>query len=264
MDMNTFAMSTEKGFLSNVVNNNVLPCRIYASSVATFYGATAVKLIDTSEKEITVEKAGPTDKIFGFITFNSKKNKYIAGDRVNVAFTNSVMNMEVGASVLAGAELEQVATGDKVITNAGTNTKVGIALRKATADGDIIPVLIKTAGVSQNIASGDLPAISFLDLSDTPSAYTSEGDSPLKVNTGETALEFDIPTMAFTDLSDTPATLTGALAGLRVNAGETALELGLPAIAFTDLTDTPSTYDGSASDTVKVNGTNDGLIFVTV
>lgn len=193
MDMNTFGMSTEKGFLSNVVNNNVLPCRIYASSVATLYGATAVKVVDTSEKELIVDKAGPTDKIFGFLTFNSKINKYIAGDRANVAFENSVMNMEAGAAILAGAELEQVATGDKVITNAGTNTKVAIALRKATTDGDIIPVLIKAGGITQNIALADLPAI-----------------------------------------------------------------------AFTDLSDTPATYNGSANDTVKVNGTNDGLVFVTV
>ncbi len=52
--------------------------------------------------------------------------------------------MEAGAAISAGSNVEIVASVDKVITSAGTNTVIGIAMNKAIADGDLIEVKIKT------------------------------------------------------------------------------------------------------------------------
>lgn len=70
----------------------------------------------------------------------------------------------------------------------------------------------------------------------------------------------------FLGLSDTPGSYTGeALKAVRVNAGETALEFAVAAAGnFLGLTDTPSAYTGQASKTVKVNAGETGLEFVTV
>lgn len=70
----------------------------------------------------------------------------------------------------------------------------------------------------------------------------------------------------FTDLGDVPAAYTGAaLQFVRVNAGETALEFaagGGGATDFTDLGDVPATYTGAAGRIVAVNATEDGLEFI--
>lgn len=70
----------------------------------------------------------------------------------------------------------------------------------------------------------------FTSLTDTPGSYTGQGGQYVRVNTGETALEFVNPpsgggASTFTDLTDTPGSLSGEAGKyVRVNAGGTALE----------------------------------------
>jgi hypothetical protein len=67
----------------------------------------------------------------------------------------------------------------------------------------------------------------FLTLTDTPSSYSGMGGRTVKVNVGETALEFvDVTTPAdFTDLGDVPSSYSGQGGKVvKVNVGETALE----------------------------------------
>lgn len=123
--------------------------QIDPASVATFGPASAVKFVDGTTPLPRVEKAAATDKIVGFIVYSTIKNVPVAGDIVNVAFTDSEIVMEAGAAIVRGAQLEIVATGDKVITSAGTNKIIGIALDKAAADGDLIRVRILAPLVAQ-------------------------------------------------------------------------------------------------------------------
>jgi hypothetical protein len=143
---NQFEPSNYKGVMATGVNFNKISCQVYASSSSTLYGGTAVKLVDATASSyvIVVDKAAATDTIFGYIITDLKKNTKTAGDMVDVAIVGGkgIMRMEAGAAIAQGATLEIVASGDKVITNGGTNTNAGLALKKATASGDIIDVLI--------------------------------------------------------------------------------------------------------------------------
>jgi hypothetical protein len=157
--------------------------------------------------------------------------------------------------------------------------------------GKVVKVDVAEAGLT----FGDPPASTFLDLTDTPGAYTP--DKLLKVNAGGTAIEFgDPPAGTFIDHPDTPASYVGS-AGYRVkvngtpdaltfvadtflnlsdtpgvyaanqwvkvNAGGTALEfVSSPAISFVGLTDTPASYVGAAGAFVAVNASADGLAFI--
>ena len=142
-------------------------------------------------------------------------------------------------------------------------------------------------------SSGGAPPSEFKVLTDTPAAYTGEALKLVRVNAGETAVEFhalvwgdvggtlanqtdlqsaldakiaDITGENFTDLSDTPANYSGSGGyTVKVNGGGTALEFvneSAAATVFTDLTDTPANYTGHAGKFVKVNATPDGLEFV--
>jgi hypothetical protein len=93
----------------------------------------------------------------------------------------------------------------------------------------------------------------FLDLTDTPGSFSA--DKWLKVNAGGTAIEWtDAPATTFPEFTDTPANYTGAgTKSVRVNSGETALEF--VDSDFLSLTDTPASYTGHGFITTNAGGT---------
>ncbi|MCB9178982.1 MAG: hypothetical protein H6590_06130 [Flavobacteriales bacterium] len=109
----------------------------------------------------------------------------------------------------------------------------------------------------------------FRQLTDTPSTFSGQALKSLRVNAGQTALEFYTPptvVSTFTGLSDTPGSLGTAGQLVRVNAGGTALEFVDPAAGgvadFTDLGDVPSSYSGTTGQMLVSNGA--GLEFANV
>jgi hypothetical protein len=115
-------------------------------------------------------------------------------------------------------------------------------------------------------------ASTFLQLSDTPAAYTGFGNALVAVNSGATALEFQtvasvLQRGTFLQLSDTPNTYSGqATRFVAVNSTGTALEFvvgggGGGATTFLQLTDTPDAYAGHIHKSVRVNGPATGLEF---
>ncbi len=144
---NQFSQTPEKGQLDLAINWNVFDARIDPNSVADFTNANgfAIKIVDSSSKQITVDLAtAASDDIFGFIPFEIKTNTYVAGDLVRVGINLTVILMEASAAIVKGALVEILPTGNRVVTQT-SGTIVGRALEKATADGDLIKVLIKTS-----------------------------------------------------------------------------------------------------------------------
>lgn len=68
-----------------------------------------------------------------------------SGEAVNVAFSG-VTKVVAGAAVAAGARVMSSAAG-KAVTATSTNNFRGVALEAATADGDIITMLLAPTGV---------------------------------------------------------------------------------------------------------------------
>jgi hypothetical protein len=90
-----------------------------------------------------------------------------------------------------------------------------------TEDTDLLYI---SDGSSWNLVGG---GGTFLLLTDTPSSYSGEGGKFVKVNVGETALEFVSHTLVttFLGLSDTPSSYSGSGGYVvKVNSGATALE----------------------------------------
>lgn len=142
---NQFAQTTEKGLLSEAINHNIFNVRIDPASVATLNGGAPIKIVDVAGEQIIVDLAtAAADDIFGFLPIGIKKNEFVAGDLYEVAINMSVMYMEASAAIARGADLEILPAGVKVVTQSA-GTSIGRALDKATADGDLIRVLIKTS-----------------------------------------------------------------------------------------------------------------------
>ncbi len=106
----------------------------------------------------------------------------------------------------------------------------------------------------------------FTALTDTPASYSGHTLKTLRVNAGETGIEFAAPaTGDFLGLTDTPGSYSGeTLKLVRVNAGETALEFTVAAAGdYVGLTDTPSSFSGEALKIPRVNSGETALEFVT-
>jgi len=143
--VNQFEQSPEKGMLSEAINYNQFNVKIDPASIATLIGGAPVKIVDVAGNQIIVDLADDaSDDVFGFLPLGIRKNSFVAGDLYQVAINLSVMFMEASAAIARGADLEIVPTGVKVVTKT-TGTSIGRALDKATADGDLIRVLIKTS-----------------------------------------------------------------------------------------------------------------------
>lgn len=149
MDSNTFQQVAVKGQLTLAQNFNTFSCVVDASEATPLVAGQAVKIKDIAGDVITVTAAAATDKIFGFIPHNVKKESYEANEMVKIASRDCVMVMEAGAAIASGASLEIVAVGQKVITSAGINKIIGEAFQKASADGDLIKVWISAPLVAQ-------------------------------------------------------------------------------------------------------------------
>ena len=145
--LNQFKPTSEKGMLDLAVNWNLFDCRIDPASVADLsdLNGAAFKAVGVAGKSIMVDLVADTTDadIFGFVPYEVKKNSYAAGDFIRVAASYGVMKMEASAAIARFADLEVVVAGKKVATQA-TGTVIGKALDIATADGDLIRVLIKT------------------------------------------------------------------------------------------------------------------------
>lgn len=97
----------------------------------------------------------------------------------------------------------------------------------------------------------------FLNLVDTPAAYTGAALQSVRVNVGETGLEFFTPASpSFLTLTDTPASYAGQ-AGLfvRVNVGETGLEFTAGGGGGASAPDTQVLYGAGGGTTTSSSST---------
>jgi hypothetical protein len=178
---------------------------------------------------------------------------------------------------LADATIGWNATADALVNNPASVNIVAVDA-SATADyigaaaGDgvlrVDSSMLYTDGgdfVTIGVDYTAIPASDFVDLNDTPASYAGQAMLGLRVNAGETGLEFvSLSTGAtFLAQTDTPVSYVGAaLQNVRVNAGETGLEfVAAGGSDFISLTDTPANYVGSANFILRVNGTPDAIEF---
>lgn len=112
--------------------------------------------------------------------FANSTDTYDATEECSVLL-GGIVKLEASAAISKGAKIKAAANG-KAVTAGSTDISYAIALEAASTDGDYINVLW-TGGVNPLVGTD----ISFLDLSDTPSAYTA--DYYVTVNATGDALE---------------------------------------------------------------------------
>jgi hypothetical protein len=144
-NLNAINQSSNKGEIKGVPNPNTVSCMILSTSTNSLVAASPVKLVVATGNELIVDLAGNTDSVFGFIIYGPKRNKWKKSDRVEVALSGSVMEMESGGAFNRGQILEFLPAGTQVIAWGGSNAHIGRALDTATGPNQLVRVLISTS-----------------------------------------------------------------------------------------------------------------------
>lgn len=148
LNQNQFQQSPVQGQLDLLVSSSTIACQIDSSSAGNLVPGQAMKMVDSAGGvPKIVEAAADTDDIFCFLNFNQKDQDFDAYDAVEVSyFKSNVMYMTASAAIARNAEVMVVIASKKVATATSGKRIVGRALDKASADGDLIRVLINLPG----------------------------------------------------------------------------------------------------------------------
>ena len=140
--LNLFTYNDVKGRVVSGDKGLGLPAKLYGTINAGDF--VKIKAVAGSKVLVVEAAAADTDNILGVIPYESaKKNAYVDGDMVTVMADLTKIVCTASAAISAGATVMPVITGMKVATQTTGKTGIGIALQPATADGDLVEVLIK-------------------------------------------------------------------------------------------------------------------------
>jgi hypothetical protein len=147
-NQNQFAQTAEQGQLDLRFNPNTISVEIDSSSAGGLVAGQAVKIVDSlGGVPKVVECADDSDDVFGFINYNIKNAVFDASMKAEISFyRGNVMYMTASAAIARNAKVMIVVASKKVATATTGNMIVGRALDKASADGELIRVLIDLPG----------------------------------------------------------------------------------------------------------------------
>lgn len=140
MALNQFRITDGKGVV--VTPKNSRDCKAAEALTA----GDVVKIKDVASAITVVEKVtAATDAVFGVVAYDAaEKNEHKAGEIVNVVYDYSIIKLEAGADLAAGAEVMVSVEDMKIVTATEGNVAFGQACIKATA-GDLVPVMLHRA-----------------------------------------------------------------------------------------------------------------------
>ena len=144
-NINQFQQAPSKGDKDlGILSDNVISVQLASGSAELFPGDAVVAVDSSSKLPQVTGVTAVTDQTLGFIARNNKDNNYVAGDRLEIAISGTVLYLEAGGAIGRFAEVEVNADGTKVVAAAGTNPAIGTAFDKAAADGDLVRVIVQT------------------------------------------------------------------------------------------------------------------------
>lgn len=151
MNLNQFGISNVVGSIDLQTNGNpaVFTCKLSPSYAGTaVVPGEGVQLVDLGGSDIAginpiVDVRTIAQPVFGVVLSNTKKNKSVAGDIIQVAGTGAVVWLNAGAAIPRGSSVELVVGTPGNVIVKDTGTTLGICLDKASAANDLVRILIK-------------------------------------------------------------------------------------------------------------------------
>jgi len=149
LNINQFALQAIQGMVDLKVGpSNLIAVDIDSSSAGGLVPGQAVKIVNVAGGiPNVVECALNSDDVFGFIVYDIKNQTFSAGDKATVAFARgTAVYMTASAAIVPNAKVAIVIASNKIVTATTGMMVVGRALDKASADGDLIRVIVDLPG----------------------------------------------------------------------------------------------------------------------
>lgn len=176
-NLNQISQTPVKGEVKGIPNPTTVSCQFNPNSIFKLVAASPVKLISGTSQQLMVDLANDTDNILGFVIYSPKKNKYNPGDRIEVALSGSVMEMESEENFNRGQTLEIESAGTKVIAWRGSKSHIGRALDTAIGPNILVRVLIDTTLADGSSSSSSSSSNNFASSSSSSSRSSSSSCS---------------------------------------------------------------------------------------
>ena len=157
LNMNQFSKTAIVGQvdLTTNPNPNILMVRFSPESATSSLAAGAgMELVDLGATDPITDApvvdviAADTHVSYGVKIYDTKEGAAVPGDIISIALDGAVIYLEASGALARGAAVALDVANVGKITAVGTDAQIGILLDKATADGDIVRVQIKTAAPS--------------------------------------------------------------------------------------------------------------------
>lgn len=150
---NQFTEVSIRGMLDLKFNFNTVSVEIDASETGTLYAGSPVKMYDSAGGiPKVVACSADSDEVLGFINFDIKSRSFVAGDRAEISMSGNVMYMFATGAIARGVQvcLDLANNGIKAVSGSGGEDIVGWAYDKASAQGDLIRVFVKTPSFAKD------------------------------------------------------------------------------------------------------------------
>lgn len=144
---NAFTETSIRGMLDLKFNANTVSVQIDASETGTLYAGSPVKMYDSAGGvPKVVACSADTDEVLGFINYDIKSRSFVAGDLCEISMSGNVMYLYATGAIARGVQvcLDLANNGIEAVGGSGGEDIVGWAYDKASAQGDLIRVFIKT------------------------------------------------------------------------------------------------------------------------
>lgn len=148
LSQNQFQQSPLLGQIDMRFPYNSISVQIDSTQATGLYFGAAVKMVDSSGGvPKVVGCAANSDEVLGFINFNIKTIKFLAGDAAEISMAGNVMYLYATGAIARGVQVSLDLTSNGGVRSSAGNTGddiVGWALDKAVNPGDLIRVYLKT------------------------------------------------------------------------------------------------------------------------
>lgn len=147
VNQNQFAQSVVKGMVDLKHSPNTFSCRVASNETVALVPGQFVKLADVAGgAPVVTAITADTDTVFGVVSYNLRESSFAANASVEISSSLNVVYVEASAAIARGLPVMPVILGQKVAVATPTKSIVGLALDKATDDGDLIRIIVANIG----------------------------------------------------------------------------------------------------------------------
>lgn len=116
------------------MGNNVISAVISKDVVGDVFSGDAVEIVATSKGLPEVKPLTNGGDTFGFVRYNAKNSKYVAGDKIEMAMDGAVMVMGASEAIDAGDLVSYDYNTGLIAVAAGGAKVIGVALEAIDAE----------------------------------------------------------------------------------------------------------------------------------